>query len=379
MDLEWEGPERIWSPRLQRSETSVRCRPSCRCARSELLWRAINVFYQPAASLAVVKEKRDPKAAGIDPDEEEFGPATTPSLRMVIEPHPETERALSIPVPEVDSRASLTVISGSGSGRILALSQRDFLLGRSPRADLSFDEQAVSRTHLRVGCDVDGHFVEDLGSTNGTFVSGKRVTRARLASGDRIQLGPRVVVRFAVTEQLERDLLERLVVSSTRDPLTGAFNRAFFSERLSAEIAYAERHGTKVAVLLVDLDHFKAINDAHGHAVGDEILRTVATEMARSLRAEDVLARYGGEEFAILARAATRLDVARLADRIRLAVAAATVALPAGGTASVTGSLGAARLGELPYVRTSDRLLELADARLYRAKAAGRNATCISD
>ncbi len=337
------------------------------------------MFEGAVVSSRVVEEKRDPNTPASVPSEEEFGPATSPSLRMVVEPFPDTERALSIPVPEVDSRASLTVIAGSGSGRTLALNHRDFLLGRSPRADLNFEEQAVSRTHLRVGCVGGVHFVEDLGSTNGTFVSGKRVTRADLASGDRIQLGPRVVVRFAVTEKLERDLLERLVVSSTRDPLTGAFNRAFLSERLAAEIAYAERHGTKVAVLLVDLDHFKAINDSHGHTVGDELLRCVATEIGRSLRAEDVLARYGGEEFAILARAGTRLDVTRLADRIRSSVAGVRVALAAGGTTGVTASVGAARFGELPFVRTPERLVELADARLYRAKTSGRDAICISD
>ncbi len=315
------------------------------------------------------------------PDLEEFGPATQPQVRLP-EPddgHPETERALSIPVPELDTRATLTVICGSGAGRVIALDHRDTILGREPTAELSFEEHSVSRSHARVAYDAGGYVIEDLGSTNGTFVHGIRVTRGRLESGDRFQLGPKVVVRFALIDKLERDLLSRLVESSTRDGLTGAFNRSFFAERLSAEIAYAQRHGTKVAVLMVDLDHFKGINDTHGHAVGDEVLTAVAREMGRSLRAEDVLARYGGEEFVVLARAATRLDTLRLAERLRTGVSGVKVPVADGSYAKVTISVGIARLGERPDVDTPAQLLKLADARLYRAKAAGRDAICMVD
>jgi two-component system cell cycle response regulator len=294
--------------------------------------------------------------------------------------HPETERHLSIPRPEVDSCATLTVISGTGAGRVVALKRADTLLGRTSTADLSFEEDvAVSRAHARIKYEADAYVLEDLGSTNGTFLRGVRVARSPLASGDRFQLGPNVLLRFAVTDQLERDMLTRLVESSTRDALTGAFNRAFFTERLAAEIAFAQRHGTKVAVLLVDIDHFKAINDTYGHAAGDDVLRGVANEMSRSLRVEDVLARYGGEEFAILARAATRLDAFRLAERMRTNVTALRVPLQDGASATVTVSIGIGRLSERPDANTPADLLKLADARLYRAKAAGRNAICMAD
>ncbi|MGH7440187.1 MAG: diguanylate cyclase, partial [Polyangiaceae bacterium] len=199
---------------------------------------------------------------------------------------------------------------------------------------------------------------------------------ARLVSGDRIQLGGSVVARFAATDQLERDLLRRLVDGSTRDPLTGAYNRAFLFERLGPELAYAQRHATKVAVLLVDLDFFKAINDTHGHGTGDEVLRAVARAMGRSVRAEDVVARLGGEEFAILARAATRLDSLRLAERVREAVAAIRLTTVSGRVVTVTISVGVARMDELAGGGTVEGLLELADTRLYRAKASGRNSVC---
>jgi diguanylate cyclase (GGDEF)-like protein len=309
-------------------------------------------------------------------------PATQPtplSLELEGGGHAETERTLAVPVPEVDARATLTVISGTGAGRVIALNHRDTVLGRAATVDLSFDDAAISRAHARVTYGPDAYVLEDLGSTNGTFHRGQRITRSPLVSGERFQLGPNVVLRFAVTDQLERDLLTRLVESSTRDGLTGAFNRTFFQDRLEAEVAYAQRHGTKVGILLIDIDHFKVVNDTHGHAAGDAVLRAVAREMGRTLRAEDILARYGGEEFAILARAATRLDAYRMAERVRTAITGLRVPFPDGATASVTISIGIARLLERPDASSPAELLKLADERLYKAKAAGRNTISMSD
>jgi two-component system cell cycle response regulator len=294
-------------------------------------------------------------------------------------PQLDTERQLSIPVPERDARATLTVISGIGAGRVIALDQDGVLLGRGPSADLIFEDMGISRSHARVICEPDAYVLEDLGSTNGTFLRGAQVRRAHLASGDRFQLGPRAVMRFAVADQLERELLTNLVEASTRDPLTGAFNRAFFDQRLEAEIGYARRHGTKVAILLLDLDAFKAINDTHGHAAGDQVLRAVANEIRGTLRVEDLLARYGGEEFAILARAATNLDALRLAERVRSAVAGLEVSLAEGASATVTVSIGIARHADGEQPCTPADLMKVADACLYRAKASGRNTTCTAD
>ena len=258
----------------------------------------------------------------------------------------------------------------------MALPDRALVLGRGANVDMRFDDHGVSRSHARITFEGDGHYVEDLESRNGTFLNGSRISFARLVSGDRIQLGGSVVARFAATDKLERDLLRRLVDGSTRDALTGMYNRAFFLERLGAELAYAQRHGTKVAVLLVDLDFFKAINDTHGHGTGDDVLNAVARAVTRSVRAEDVVARLGGEEFAILARAANRLDSLRLAERVREAVAALRLTTGSGLVVTVTISVGVARMDELDETRTAERLLELADARLYRAKASGRNSVC---
>jgi two-component system cell cycle response regulator len=291
-------------------------------------------------------------------------------------PELETERTLTVAVPEGDARASVTVLTGVGAGRIIALKQRSVVLGRAPTTDVKLDDLAVSRAHARISCEGDTYIIQDLGSANGTFLRGARIVRARLVSGDRVQLGPRAILRFAMTDQLERDLLKNLVASSTHDELTGACNRAFFVQRLEAEMAYARRHGTKVAVLLIDLDDFKAINDSSGHAAGDAVLRAVAAAIRATLRIEDLPARFGGDEFAVLARAASNLDAFRLAERMRTAIEALQVPVE-GGSANVTASIGIAHYSECEEGCTPEQIVKLADERLYRAKAKGRNTTCV--
>jgi two-component system cell cycle response regulator len=292
------------------------------------------------------------------------------------DPRVETERAISIPVPEVDARATITVLSGAESGRVVALRAEETILGRGSSADVCFEDATVSRVHARVICQGDAYVLEDLSSTNGTFLRGAPVKRAPIASGDRLQLGPHTVLRFAVADDLERGMLIRLVESSTRDAVTGAYNRTFLLQRLEAELAYARRHGSKLAVLLLDLDHFKRINDKYGHAAGDAVLRAIARKVSATLRMEDLFARYGGEEFVILARASAHLDAFRLAERVRAAVAAEQVQLEGGEALSVTVSIGIAQPADDPQTTMAEELLKLADARMYRAKAAGRNVVC---
>ncbi|HXX67343.1 MAG TPA: GGDEF domain-containing protein [Polyangiaceae bacterium] len=313
---------------------------------------------------------------GIDQATFEDEPPTQVAVFTPDAHYPETERALTVPLAERDPRATLTVISGEGAGRGIALTQRRTLIGRSPAADLRLEDAAISRSHAHVIVKEDGYVLEDLGSTNGTFLRGVRVLHTPLAAGDRFQLGPKVVVRLAVADQLERELLTRLVESSTRDALTGAYNRRFFDQRLEAELGFARRHGTKVAVLVLDLDQFKLINDAHGHEAGDHVLRAVADAVSRALRIEDLVARYGGDEFVILARAVTHLDAFRLAERVRAAMASLEIALASGERVAIMASIGVARNTECPAPCTAAAIMKLADTRVYRAKASGRNSIC---
>lgn len=288
----------------------------------------------------------------------------------------ETEPGKMAIAPAAKDRALLVLLTGIHAGQVHRLDERaPSVLGRSSDSDLIVDDAGVSRSHARLTKNAETWTFEDLGSTNGSFVGGRRIRGAtELRPGDRIQLGPNVVFRFSITDESEAELQQKLFDSSTRDGLTQLYNRRYFDERLVAEIAYAKRHATPLCLIMLDVDRFKAINDSLGHLVGDSVLRAVAGEVVRVVRTEDVVARYGGEELVVLARATGHDAGARLAERIRAAIADLDVTPPPPASeVKVTISLGVAALDEVPKDAPDTSLVDLADERLYAAKDAGRN------
>jgi diguanylate cyclase (GGDEF)-like protein len=292
-----------------------------------------------------------------------------------------TEKTIAVPTHVSPDRATLTVLSGLNAGQVFGLENLDHVIGRGTEADLWLEDPAISRNHTKVTRKPDGRFfLEDLSSTNGTFVAGRRVEgRVELQNGDRVQIGPALILRFSMTDDAEEALQRRLYESSTRDALTRAFNRKYLNERLLAEIAHARRHKTQLALLMLDLDRFKAINDQHGHLAGDMVLRVVAAHLQRLIRLEDVLARYGGEEFVVLVRSTVLSDAGKLAERVRTTVERLQVTTTGGAVLTVTTSIGVASLSELPPEAGATELIATADARLYRAKVDGRNRICSAD
>jgi diguanylate cyclase (GGDEF)-like protein len=290
----------------------------------------------------------------------------------------------------VDERALVLLLTGTNAGQVFALEDRETLLGRGREAQLRVEDVAISRVHARIVKREDGRFfVEDMGSTNGTFVNGagpiERSARAELQRGDRIQVGPNVVLRFSIIDQVEETLARQLFEASTRDPLTRVYNRRYFAERLASEVGFAERHKSHLGLISFDIDHFKSVNDTHGHPVGDLVLQAITREVTRLIRVEDVLARVGGEEFAVLVRGIEHTNVVRFAERLRRAVEKMSVPFSV-DSIGVTISIGVASLDEVltPPLPTpegevgspEERLLSLADARLYEAKEGGRNRVC---
>ncbi len=287
----------------------------------------------------------------------------------------DTEKAFSAPSPAPRDRATLTLMSGTEAGQIFALDREESVIGRDLEAQVRLDDASVSRKHARIVRRDGKIYLEDLGSTNGTFVGGHKIEMAELVSGDRVQVGPKLSLRFAITDEAEEMLQRQLFESSTRDPLTRAFNRKYLLERLAAEVAHARRHKSSLAVLLFDIDQFKQTNDTHGHLVGDAVLRAIADQVTPLIRLEDVFARFGGEEFVILVRSSGTQDPPRLAERLRATIEKMKVA-SLEVTVSVTISIGVASLHELPKEAGVRELLSRADERLYRAKDEGRNRVC---
>ncbi|UUX95813.1 GGDEF domain-containing protein [Aquabacterium sp. J223] len=169
--------------------------------------------------------------------------------------------------------------------------------------------------------------------------------------------------------------LERIQFLANRDELTGLVNRRQASELLQVEQRRADRHGSPFCIALIDLDHFKQVNDRHGHAAGDEALRRFAVEGAKRVRATDTLARWGGEEFLLLL-AESGLPLAREgAERLRQALAGMTIEH---GDVRMCLTLSAGVVQYRPG-ETRVQLLERADAALYRAKAEGRDRVVVGD
>jgi diguanylate cyclase (GGDEF)-like protein len=177
----------------------------------------------------------------------------------------------------------------------------------------------------------------------------------------------RVDLGLAVNNALAHDRLERLAAI---DPLTDAYNRRFGLGRLREEYSRAVRAEAPFGILMVDIDHFKGVNDTYGHLVGDRVLRAVAGACRRVVREGDVLVRYGGEEFLVLLPGAGRDDVLQIAERIRRAVSETTVEDGA-SRLNVTVSVGATTFRDT--VETPEALVALADRALYEAKDGGRN------
>jgi diguanylate cyclase (GGDEF)-like protein len=166
---------------------------------------------------------------------------------------------------------------------------------------------------------------------------------------------------------------EALLEASIRDELTGLHNRRYLMARLNEEFERARRKGTALGLLMMDIDHFKVVNDTFGHPAGDEVLRSIAQTLASMLREYDVGGRYGGEEFAVVLAETTPADMVRLAERIREKIEQ----LDDHGKASgihVTISIGVAVLNDTD---TTETLLHRADSALYRAKEEGRNRTVL--
>jgi two-component system cell cycle response regulator len=257
-------------------------------------------------------------------------------------------------------------------GRMYKLDRPEVILGRSTEAALQVEDDGISRKHAKVCLGPDHAYqLMDLGSTNGTYLNGDRVNVARLSDGDKIQIGSNTVLKFSLQDQLEEQYQRNIYESATRDGLTRIYNKKYFLDSVRKEFAYCLRHRMPLSVVMIDVDHFKRVNDTFGHQAGDYVLARVALRVGETIRGEDLFARYGGEEFALMLRESSELQALQCAERCRRAVDGTEFAF-GGAPIKVSVSLGVATLSDNDFVQPEDLIAE-ADKYLYLAKQHGRN------
>ena len=266
-------------------------------------------------------------------------------------------------------RACIVVIYGPELGRRAALAQGNFEIGRSSKSDLAIDQESISRHHARITFDGKRHVIEDLGSTNGTFVNDTLVKRGGLRDGDQIKVG-RSILKYMSGDNIEANYHEEIYRLMTMDALTLTHNRRYFTEALEREFNRSQRYHRALSLVLFDIDHFKQINDTYGHVAGDSVLRQLALVVKPRLRQQDVLARVGGEEFAVLLPEIDLAGARVAGEKVRKLVEAARFNVDT-RTFGCTVSVGVTTYDAT--VTSSATLYDQADKNLYQAKNGGRN------
>lgn len=299
--------------------------------------------------------------------------ATEPKgLRSLAETHTEGMQFFVPEPPKTGRGCLLQIYPAAANAEMVRLTKRRTLIGRDLSCDVALEDTAVSRSHSAIDSDDSGYSVVDLGSRNGTFVDDLILQdRRRLNGGELIRMGS-TILKFMASMDEEAQYHAVVHELMTRDPLTNAFNRSFLMSSLEKLLPRCHRSNRDLSVIMIDIDHFKKVNDSFGHLVGDEVLRVFSERLRATLRSNDTLCRLGGEEFVVIAENSGLHEAVRVAERLRLVVSSAPF-LTQAGPLQVTCSLGVATLDHSASSTTVDQILSQADLRLYAAKNSGRN------
>lgn len=278
--------------------------------------------------------------------------------------------AEELPTSLTQNEPYLRIIHPRDLNRRYPLSKEGLTLGRGEDADVVLPDGLVSRIHCRVTATEDGIVVEDLESTNGTMIDGRAIAREQLPAFGRLKVGP-FVLKIEYTSEAEVRADERLFAAATTDALTGIPNRRWLMDQGLKFLASFRDADHVISAVLLDIDHFKQVNDTWGHGAGDDVLRGVASMLAGEKRELDLLGRYGGEEFLMFLPDASADDAMVFCERVRSAVEQAEFETT-GTTVKVTISIGVCSLAR-GDVGSLEDMIRRADDALYAAKDAGRN------
>lgn len=284
-----------------------------------------------------------------------------------------TLEELKIPRKGSDCLVIIYAPAESDYGRRHVLQKEINTIGRDRENDIVLDSDSVSRRHARLELRGGHVHLVDLESTNGTFVSDspEPVTDCQLRKGDQIKVGD-TIFKFLAGTDVEAQYHETIFKFTITDGLTDVGNKKHLRQVIEKEIPRALRHKRKLSLLMIDIDHFKEVNDTYGHLAGDSVLRELAAVAQERIRPDDELGRYGGEEFAALLPETSLEGAVKIAENLRQRIEAHAFMVE-GENIQVTVSIGAA---ELKPGMNTDAFFKSADEQLYKAKHGGRNQVC---
>ena len=267
--------------------------------------------------------------------------------------------------------AFLVQVRGPELGRRLLLTDRVVSVGRDPESTIPLKSDSVSRYHARIEPTGEGgHRLIDNMSTNGTYRNQQQVNgTVQLISGDYIQIGD-AIFKYLAGDNIELAYHEEIYRLTIEDSLTQIANKRALLDFLEREFARAKRYQRELSVIMLDLDHFKRVNDTHGHLMGDFVLRDCAKLVGGRVRKEELFARYGGEEFCVVLPEMGRENAMKFAETIRALIEEHTFTFET-NTVRMTASLGVAQV--LDSMVRPDEVVLAADENLYTAKHEGRN------
>ena len=275
------------------------------------------------------------------------------------------------PAAEMAQKACLVLIYPAGAelGKRYEMQCGDEVtIGRGADCRIQVDRDSVSRRHASVTFTPEGWQVADLGSTNGSYVNDAPISTCRLQDGDLVKIG-NAIFKFLVGGNVESSYHEEIYRMTICDGLTAVHNKRYLTETLEKELLRSARHGRPLSLLMLDIDHFKQVNDKCGHLTGDYVLREMARRISTRVRKDEVFARYGGEEFALILPETGREQAIKVAEDVRKLVAADPFEFEA-DKLQITISIGVGTTSEELSV---DAFIRIADDNLYKAKRSGRN------
>jgi diguanylate cyclase (GGDEF)-like protein len=261
----------------------------------------------------------------------------------------------------------------SDLGRRFVLDKDTTTVGRGRDNDIVLPSDCVSRRHARLEQRAGNLFVVDLASTNGTFINddAHSIRERQIQRGDRLKIGD-TIFKYLSGSDIELQYHEIIHRMTVTDGLTDLANRKQLDLVLADAIPRSRRQNLALSMLMIDIDHFKTINDTHGHLTGDSVLRGLAGILQRRLRPSARLGRYGGEEFCVILPETSLHHAAKIGEDLR-ALVEAHAFVAEDKNIRVTISVG---VGTLTDDMAQGDLYKSADEMLYRAKRTGRNRVC---